>query len=202
MITPSPEPTKGERTRQAILDMAYTLFLEQGYNATSMRQIALAAGITPGNIYNHFASKDEIFQALVIIKHPYLAILPLLQNTPGDTGASFIANVTSLVQKNLGDNPNFIKLMFIEIVEFRGSHFPKLIEVIYPIMYPLISRFDTPESDLRREIAMPTLVRVFIGNIFAYYLTEILFNDPGIMPEMRTVSLEDFMQIFLHGVLR
>ena len=40
-VAPSAAPiTKGERTRQAILEAAYRLFLEQGFAATSMRRIA------------------------------------------------------------------------------------------------------------------------------------------------------------------
>ena len=67
---------KGEVTRLAIEDAAISLFLEQGYHATSMRQIADQAGLALGGIYNHFASKDEIFQGIIIDKHPYKKILP------------------------------------------------------------------------------------------------------------------------------
>ena len=49
--------TKGERTRQEILQSAHQLFLKNGYHGTSMRQIAEGAGIAVGGIYNHFASK-------------------------------------------------------------------------------------------------------------------------------------------------
>ena len=55
--------TKGEATRLAIEDAAIELFMEQGYHATSMRQIAKRAELALGGIYNHFASKDEIFEA-------------------------------------------------------------------------------------------------------------------------------------------
>ncbi|MCE7861481.1 MAG: TetR/AcrR family transcriptional regulator, partial [Chloroflexi bacterium CFX2] len=58
-------PTKGEVTRLAIEDAAVELFIEQGYHATSMRQIADRAGLALGGIYNHFASKEEIFEAIV-----------------------------------------------------------------------------------------------------------------------------------------
>ena len=40
--------SKGDRTRQAIEEAAYDLFLEQGFSATSMRQIAKHAGIALG----------------------------------------------------------------------------------------------------------------------------------------------------------
>ena len=56
--------TKGEVTRLAIEEAALELFMEQGYHATSMRQIADKAGLALGGIYNHFSSKDEIFEAV------------------------------------------------------------------------------------------------------------------------------------------
>ena len=62
--------SKGERTRQDILSAAHTLFLEQGYHGTSMRQIAYRAGIALGGIYNHFAGKEGIFTAVFEANHP------------------------------------------------------------------------------------------------------------------------------------
>ena len=41
-MPPDETLSKGERTRQAVMEAAYELFLEQGYAATSMRQIAQA----------------------------------------------------------------------------------------------------------------------------------------------------------------
>jgi hypothetical protein len=45
--------------------------MEQGYHATSMRQIAERADLALGGIYNHFASKEDIFEAIIMDKHPY-----------------------------------------------------------------------------------------------------------------------------------
>jgi AcrR family transcriptional regulator len=70
--------TKGETTRMAIQDAALDLFLQQGFHATSMRQIADKAGLALGGIYNHFSSKDEIFAAIVMDKHPYKQIVPII----------------------------------------------------------------------------------------------------------------------------
>lgn len=46
---------------QAILDKGSVLFAEKGYDATSMRDIAAAAGVSKALLYHHFASKDEIY---------------------------------------------------------------------------------------------------------------------------------------------
>jgi len=193
--------TKGERTQQAVLDAAYSLFLEKGFSATSMRQIAERAGLALGGIYNHFASKDEIFQALIIAKHPYLQIIPVLHRTPGKTTEEFVRNAARLVQDEMGENPDFIKLMFIEIVEFNGRHFPKLIETIFPLALPLIQRFSAPECGVRENIPTSSLIRVFIGNLMAFYLTQILLTNVSMPAGLRDVTLEDFMEIFMHGIL-
>lgn len=55
-------PTAG-RTR--ILDVAAALFLEQGYESTSLRQIADAAGMKAGSLYYHFDSKDDLLTAIL-----------------------------------------------------------------------------------------------------------------------------------------
>lgn len=55
--------SKGERTRQAILRAALELFREHGYDATTMRTVAERAGVSVGNAYYYFASKDTLLQA-------------------------------------------------------------------------------------------------------------------------------------------
>ncbi len=193
--------SKGERTRQAIEKAALELFLQHGYHATSMRQIAKRAGIALGGIYNHFASKDEIFQELIIVEHPYLKILPLIRNAPGDSPEEFVHNSARVVQEEMGQNPDFIKLMFIEIVEFHGKHFPKLYETIFPQVLPLLQRFAAPGSGVR-EIPLLRLIRAFMGNIIAFYATEFLMSQPALPSELRAMRLEDFMDIFLYGILK
>lgn len=52
-------------TRQRILDKALELFSEKGYDAVGVAEIAKAVGIKAPSLYNHFASKQAIFDALV-----------------------------------------------------------------------------------------------------------------------------------------
>jgi AcrR family transcriptional regulator len=52
-------------TRQRILDVSAVLFVEQGYDGTSLREIAEALGVTKAALYYHFASKDQILRALL-----------------------------------------------------------------------------------------------------------------------------------------
>lgn len=51
--------------REAILDVARDVFLEEGFAAASMSTIAARLGGSKGTLYNYFKSKDELFEAYV-----------------------------------------------------------------------------------------------------------------------------------------
>jgi AcrR family transcriptional regulator len=68
-MTATREPPEGEpvesksaRTRSAIIDAALKLFRERGYDATTMRAIAAEAGVSVGNAYYYFDSKERLIQ--------------------------------------------------------------------------------------------------------------------------------------------
>jgi AcrR family transcriptional regulator len=52
-------------TRQRILDAATELFVDRGYEATSLREIAERVGVTKAALYYHFTSKEELLRALL-----------------------------------------------------------------------------------------------------------------------------------------
>jgi AcrR family transcriptional regulator len=58
-------------TRDRILETALDLFIERGYDKTSLREIAERVGVTKAALYYHFASKEEIIRTLVqpLVEH-------------------------------------------------------------------------------------------------------------------------------------
>lgn len=54
-----------DATRLAIEGAAVRVFAERGFAATSIRHIAAAAGLSTGSLYRHYASKEELFDALL-----------------------------------------------------------------------------------------------------------------------------------------
>jgi len=60
-----PVGTKGKDTSERIKACSLRLFARSGYAAVSMREIALAAGVAPAAIYNHFATKQHILLAIL-----------------------------------------------------------------------------------------------------------------------------------------
>lgn len=66
--------TKGARTARRILDVAEDLFAVQGYDGTSLRQIAERAGIREPGLYNHFVGKQALYEAVL-----FRALNPMAQ---------------------------------------------------------------------------------------------------------------------------
>lgn len=67
-------PTKGQRTRERILTAAQTLFARQGYDGTTLRQVADRAGLREPGLYNHFAGKQALYEVVL-----YRSLQPLAQ---------------------------------------------------------------------------------------------------------------------------
>ncbi len=60
---------KGEQTRARILEAALFLFMERGYDRATMREIARQAGVSLGNAYYYFRSKEHLIQGYYAQSH-------------------------------------------------------------------------------------------------------------------------------------
>jgi AcrR family transcriptional regulator len=175
--------SKGERSRGLLLDAAHSLFVNQGYAATSMRQIAEGAGLALGGIYNHFASKEDVFHAILVERNPYPQILPLIPEIETKSGADLDRRGIRSLLSELGRHPNFFNLMLVEMVEFKGKHLPEFFENVLCGVPP------------------PAWLRVFLGMFVSYHMTQSLLI--GMLPtETQEQSLDAFVDIFLYGILK
>jgi AcrR family transcriptional regulator len=198
---PKEKLKKGESTRIEIEEAAFNLFMEHGFHATSMRQIAKEAGLALGGIYNHFSSKEEIFAAIVMDKHPYKQIVPLILAADGETAEDFVRNAAQALVSELGKRPDFLKLMFIEIVEFNGKHVNLLVREVAPRILPVFEKLVKIRKNLR-PLHPAILLRSFLGMFFSFYITEIFLSGSVVAKLMPKNSFDQFVDIYLHGILK
>jgi AcrR family transcriptional regulator len=191
--------TKGEAARARIIEAAHQLFMQQGFHGTSMRQVVDSAGITMGGIYNHFASKEAIWEAVFMAKHPYHEILALLTQAGGDSVAEFLRQAAGLLVKSLGQRKDVLNLLFIELVEFNGKHLDFVYNQALPELASL-AQILAQKSGRLRSIPLPILARSFAGFFFSYYITEQMMPEEA-RPFMGDHTLETFVDIYLHGIL-
>ena len=177
------QSNKGGRTRGLLLDAAHLLFINQGYAATSMRQIAEGAGLALGGIYNHFASKEAIFHAILIERHPYQKIMPLIQKMQAESREHFDQSTVRSLLHEFGNHPKFFNLMLVEMVEFKGKHLSELFENVLCGVPP------------------PAWLRAFLSMFVSYHMTQPLLIGLS-APDTQEYSLDAFVDIFLYGILK
>lgn len=190
---------KSVETRSNIIEAAYRLFIERGYSATAVRDIGRQAGITVGAIYNHFQTKEEIWVEVLLIKHPYHEILPLIRSAEGETVAEVVRSTARLLVQELLKRPDLFNLMFIEVVEFKAAHVPALVETILPDLSGLKNVFQGKRGCVR-DIPDIIVLRSFFGLFFSYYITGIFMkNISGVIVD--ETSLDQFVDLYLYGLL-
>ena len=164
-----------------------------------MRQIAHKAGIALGGIYNHFSSKEDIFQAVFIGNHPFFQMIPSLEAAQGDTIEEFVRNAAHQMMESIYNRPDFLNLMFIEIVEFKSAHVHDLFETTFPRGMKIVERMTEAEGNLR-EIPAQMLIRAFISLFFSYYLADVVIGQVAPI-EFSENAMDYYVDIFLHGIL-
>src|SRR5215510_6638920 len=59
---------KGEERRRVIIEAALSLFSQKGFQGTTTKEIAQAAGCSEATLFKHFATKDELYSAILEAK--------------------------------------------------------------------------------------------------------------------------------------
>lgn len=86
----APEGSRAEQRRQRVVQTARKLFIENGFHATGMAQIAKTSGVAIGQIYRDFASKEDIVAALVEADCGRLMMYEMLRTAIRDRDAESV----------------------------------------------------------------------------------------------------------------
>lgn len=194
-------PSRGEITRQNIIQVAHDLFIKQGYHGTSMRQIANAANLALSGLYNHFPSKENVFREVFMQYHPYHEVVPALMEAQGETIEEILRDAMNRMITALQNRPQFLNLMFIEIIEMNRSHANELFARIFPLLTQIADGIYQKHHDRLRSISIPIFVRSFMGMFFSYFITELIFS-PRAPVSFTQNALDQMLDIYMHGVLQ
>jgi hypothetical protein len=93
-----------------------------------------------------------------------------------------------------------MNLMFIEVVEFKGKHFPAIFAKMFPRALGFSSRLSEKRGTLRDQIPLPVMVVTFIGLMFAFFLFSRNFSAFTDLGDPRKM-LHQIVDIYLNGIL-
>lgn len=124
-------------SRVAIVEAAERLFLERGFGAVSMDELAAAAGVARRTLYNQFASKEEIFREMLLrVSGQLKDAFPPAIETQGE-----VENVLRLIARmilKLHKRPEYFG--FLRMVVADSRQFPWIAEEFAAVMEPQTER--------------------------------------------------------------
>ena len=195
-----------EDRRLQVLQVAVSLFSQKGFGGTTTREIAQAAGVSEAMVFRHFATKQELYAAILDHKacsgdamNPELMVAAALKQK--DDRAVFEQLALGALDHHEFD-PEFQRLLLhaaLEGHELAEMFFEKFILRVYELLGSYIT--ERQRDGAMREIDPLIVVRSFIGMIIHHSLNNNLWD-----PKRRLLKISNekaaqhFTDILLNGI--
>jgi AcrR family transcriptional regulator len=210
-----------DERRLQIAQVAMRLFSERGFRGTTTKEIAQAAGVSEAIIFRHFATKEELYTAIIDYKGcaglgaspaAVAAERPVVEQVchsvgeaieAGDDRAVFEGIALSMLEHHQSD-PDFLRLLMYLALENHSLaqvFWDKNVRVLYEFLGGYIRRRQAEGAF--RAVDPFGAVRVFVGGIIHHSLVNLLWDkDPArrILNVPNEEAARQFADVFLRGV--
>ena len=198
--------------REQILKTAVNLFSQRGFKGTTTKEIAKAAGVSEAIIFRHFATKDELYGAILDSKscNDGLHRFPwesneLLQDAikqKDDFGVFY--NLALHAMNNHQKDEGFMRLLFYSALEEHAlaeRFFGEFISQVYGFIGEYVT--ERQRDGVMREMNPRVVVRAFLGMLIHHSLNNILWDKQRRLLDISNEeAAKNFAEIVLRGVLK
>jgi TetR/AcrR family transcriptional regulator, repressor for uid operon len=151
--------------RSRILDAAEACFVRAGFHRTTMQNIAAEAGMSPGNLYRYFASKDAVMEGLCDRDRAEVAA----DFSGFDDTEDFMSMFYALGKKHLADEPREKAILCLEIwaEATRNATFNGIVQAFQEDLVARLTRVFTvaQERGAVRAKADPRALAILVATI-------------------------------------
>jgi AcrR family transcriptional regulator len=168
---------------ERILDAAESTFARRGLAGTRVREIAEAAGVNGATLYNYYASKDALYEA-VLDRGMRPLIEALSSFAEGSREPESIDSVARKVMQHLAERPHLSRLVYLETIA-QGPHLRQLASKWFrPLLGQIFDELEASPAtrEWPREL-LPAFASLFIHLSFGHFalaplLQEVFGSDP------------------------
>ncbi|MFI9827813.1 TetR family transcriptional regulator [Streptomyces sp. NPDC051913] len=155
-----PPRTESAGTRDRILAAAREEFSERGYEKTSVRGIAKAAGVDSALVHHYFGTKEQVFEAAVEVAFaPALIVRDTVLDGPiDDVGERMTRLLFGLWENPVTRKPLLAIVRSAVNNEAAATVFRRLVSA--QLLRRIAGELDAPDAELRAELAAAQLVGI------------------------------------------
>ena len=196
----------GEERRSQILVVAVSLFSERGFRGTTTKEIAHAAGVSEAMVFRHFATKEELYAAILDHKacaHDRFDPAELSADAikRKDDRAVFESLALAALDHHQKD-PEFQRLLLhsaLEKHQLAQMFFNEFVRPVYEFLSSYISERQRDGAFV--EVDPAIVVRCLIGMVMHHSLTNNLWDpDRRLLNISNEAAAKHFTEILLHGI--
>ncbi|MDX2098804.1 MAG: TetR/AcrR family transcriptional regulator [Leptolyngbyaceae cyanobacterium bins.59] len=194
-------PQSETETRTRILKAAQKLFARQGYDGTSTRDLAQAAGVAEGTLFRHFTNKKAIL--VEVTTQGWVEILTDLLTELSEMGSyKAVAQVMRKRMLNLHQNADMLRVCFME-AQFHPDLRDRIQSEVIVKMTDVAEAFFQTAMDrgIYRPMNPRMVARVFLGMFTVAGFSQDTIMEEGSSPDAMREMAEGLADIFLNGVL-
>lgn len=189
--------------REQILDAAVRVFAEKGFDRATNRDIARAAGITPGLIYHYFASKEELLRSAMERRSP-LGLMRTIDTTMFDLDPE--AMLRGLLGKllEIAESEQFVSLMRVYLPEIiHNSRVAPLGISIIGEATSALERYlaRKMEEGVLRRANSAFVTDYLLGGIMDLVLRRQILKDPSVVGYSHAQIVDGVIGTVLPGLL-
>jgi AcrR family transcriptional regulator len=196
----------GDERREQILHIAIKLFSRNGFSGTTTKKIAAEAGISEAMVFRHFASKDELYHAILDHKaceggkFQPLALINEVIKSKDDYEVFYQLALNAL--KHHQDDPEFMRLLMHSALEGHELADMFINENIVPL-YEVLSFYisQRQREGVFRDMNPKLVVRSFVGMMIHHSLNVTLWDKQGrLLKVSNEEAAKGFVEILLNGI--
>ncbi|MPZ69494.1 MAG: TetR family transcriptional regulator [Actinobacteria bacterium] len=190
-------PVRRDR-REDILQASLNLFAEKGFHGTSMRDIAKAADITEGLIYHYFASKRDLFTAII----EEYSFLPLLRTLPDLAGQLDLRGLLLVLARGFFDvlrqNTQLTRLLLQEVQVFPEEKEAFFADAVGESISELAQILEGRMSErVRTQVDPQVASRLFFNALLAFFVEQEILGGKHLLPADEKVYIEHLVEMFV-----
>ncbi|NET02276.1 MAG: TetR/AcrR family transcriptional regulator [Sphaerospermopsis sp. SIO1G2] len=201
MQTFNSSPPVEMQTRDRIINAARRLFASQGYDGTTTRDLAQAAGVAEGTLFRHFVNKKAIL--VEVATSGWVEILTDLLTELSEMGSyKAVAQVMRRRMWNMQKNVDMMRVCFME-VQFHPDLRDRIQTEVIDKMTDVAEAFFQTAMDkgIYRQMDAKLVAKVFLGMFAIAGFSDQTLIEPNASPQELQQMAEGLADIFLNGVL-
>ena len=169
---------KSERSRRLVLDAALRLFSTCGFRATSVRDIAEAAGVSTGNLYHHFPDKEAIFRTLLDEYQQMAASeqFPLYRALQSGAFPENLEDLGFAARDSVKQYRRYMLLIFVDVIEFDGTHIRAFYKSLAKRFGEIVQQHPEVTGRVRENVSPSSAMQLVARTFMSYFQLELLFG--------------------------